>query len=131
VVEDNEVNQVLATRLLEKRGHSVTVAPNGRAAIEALEKQSFDAILMDVQMPVQGGLETAALIREGGKSTNGHVPIIALTANAMAGDRELCLHAGMDDYLTKPLQAKSLFAMIERVLQPAGELSTDQSDSTT
>jgi two-component system sensor histidine kinase/response regulator len=120
VVEDNEVNQLLATRLLEKRGHSVTVAPNGRAAIEALEKQSFDVILMDVQMPVQGGLETAALIREAEKSTHKHVPIIALTANAMAGDRELCLESGMDDYLTKPLQAKSLFAMIERVLQPAG-----------
>jgi two-component system, sensor histidine kinase and response regulator len=112
---------VLAKRLLEKRGHSVVVAVNGREAILALEKQSFDAILMDVQMPVLGGLEASTLIREREKSTGAHVPIIALTANAMAGDRERCLGAGMDDYLTKPLQAKELFAMIERVLSSVGQ----------
>ncbi len=91
VAEDNHVNQVLAKRLLEKRGHSVAVAVNGRDAMEALEEQSFDAILMDVQMPVLGGLEAAAAIREHEKATGAHVPIIALTANAMAGDRERCL----------------------------------------
>jgi signal transduction histidine kinase/DNA-binding response OmpR family regulator len=125
VAEDNQVNQVLAKRLLEKRGHSVVVAVNGREAILALEKQSFDAILMDVQMPVLGGLEASTLIREREKSTGAHVPIIALTANAMAGDRERCLGAGMDDYLTKPLQAKELFAMIERVLSSVGQPYTE------
>ena len=120
LAEDNQLNQVLAKRLLEKRGHSVVVAENGRAAIEELDRQSFDLILMDMQMPVLGGLEAATLIREREKSAGAHMPIIALTANAMAGDRELCLAAGMDDYLTKPLQAKTLFAMIERVLHSAG-----------
>lgn len=91
----------------------------------ALEEQSFDAILMDVQMRVLGGLEAAAAIREREKATGAHVPIIALTANAMAGDRERCLSAGMDDYLTKPLQAKDLFAMIERVLRMVGERSAE------
>jgi CheY-like chemotaxis protein len=86
-----------------------------------LEKQTFDAILMDVQMPVLGGLEAAAEIRAHEKTTGLHIPIIALTANAMPGDRELCLNAGMDDYLSKPLQAKELFAMIERVTHGAGE----------
>jgi signal transduction histidine kinase/CheY-like chemotaxis protein len=120
VAEDNAINQILAMRLLEKRGHMVVVAGNGRAAIDALEKQTFDAILMDVQMPVLGGLEAAAEIRAREKIIGGHIPIVALTANAMAGDRERCLSAGMDDYLSKPLQAKELFATIERVTQSAG-----------
>ena len=120
LVEDNPLNQVLAKRLLEKRGHSVVVAGNGRDAIEVLDRQSFDLILMDMQMPVLGGLEAATLIREREKSAGARTPIIALTANAMTGDRELCLGAGMDDYLTKPLQAKTLFATIERVLGSAG-----------
>ena len=125
VAEDNHINQVLAKRLLEKRGHNVVVAGNGHEAIEALEKQSFDAILMDVQMPVMGGLDAATLIREHEKATGAHVPIIALTANAMVGDRERCLRAGMDDYLTKPLQAKELFVMIERVLRSVGQPYTE------
>ena len=125
VAEDNHINQVLAKRLLEKRGHNVVVAGNGHEAIEALEKQSFDAILMDVQMPVMGGLDAATLIREREKATGAHVPIIALTANAMVGDRERCLRAGMDDYLTKPLQAKELFVMIERVLRSVGQPYTE------
>jgi signal transduction histidine kinase/DNA-binding response OmpR family regulator len=128
LAEDNQLNQVLAKRLLEKRGHSVVVAGNGRAAIEALDRQSFDVILMDMQMPVLGGLEAATLIREREKSAGAHMPIIALTANAMAGDRELCLGAGMDDYLTKPLQAKTLFATIERVLQSAGVPAVELAD---
>jgi signal transduction histidine kinase/DNA-binding response OmpR family regulator len=128
LAEDNQLNQVLAKRLLEKRGHSVVVAGNGRAAIEALDRQSFDLILMDMQMPVMGGLEAATLIREREKSAGAHMPIIALTANAMAGDRELCLGAGMDDYLTKPLQAKTLFATIERVLHSAGVPALELAD---
>ena len=118
VAEDNAVNQVLVRRLLEKRGHSVVVAENGKAAIEALECGVFDLILMDVQMPVLGGLEAAAGIREREKARGdgAHIPIIALTANAMAGDRERCIGAGMDEYVTKPLQAKDLFAAMEKVM---------------
>ena len=117
VAEDNSVNQVLARKLLEKRGHSVVVAENGQAAIEALERGTFDMILMDVQMPVLGGLEATACIRERetARGDGTHIPIIALTANAMAGDRERCIRAGMDEYLTKPLQARELFGLMEKI----------------
>jgi signal transduction histidine kinase/CheY-like chemotaxis protein len=118
VAEDNAVNQTLARRLLEKRGHTVVIAENGRAALEALAGDAFDLILMDVQMPVLGGLEAAACIRERERiaGCGGRIPIIALTANAMAGDRERCIEAGMDEYLTKPIQARDLFAAMERVM---------------
>jgi len=116
LAEDNRVNQTLAVRILEKRGHSVVVAEDGRQALEALGKQPFDLILMDMQMPELSGVEASMLIREREKSTGEHIPIIALTANAMAGDREHCLSAGMDDYVSKPIQVKELFAAIERVL---------------
>ena len=115
LAEDNRVNQMLAVRILEKRGHTVVVAEDGRRALEALGKQPFDLILMDMQMPELGGVEAARVIREREKSTGEHIPIIALTANAMAGDREHCLNAGMDDYVSKPIQVKELFAAIERV----------------
>jgi signal transduction histidine kinase/CheY-like chemotaxis protein len=121
LAEDNAVNQKLAVRLLQKRGHTVVVAENGQAAIEALGKQPFDLILMDMQMPVLGGVEATELIREREKATGSHIPIIALTANAMTGDRERCLKAGMDDYVSKPLQVKELFAAIERTLSSSGE----------
>jgi signal transduction histidine kinase/CheY-like chemotaxis protein len=121
LAEDNTVNQKLAVRLLQKRGHTVVVAENGQAAIEALGKQPFDLILMDMQMPVLGGVEATELIREREKATGSHIPIIALTANAMTGDRERCLKAGMDDYVSKPLQVKELFAAIERTLSSPGE----------
>jgi two-component system, sensor histidine kinase and response regulator len=101
-------------RILQRRGHSVEIAESGRQAIEALGKQRFDLILMDMQMPELGGVETAILIREREKSTGGHIPNIALTANAMAGGRERCLDAGMDDYVSKPLRVNELFAAIER-----------------
>jgi signal transduction histidine kinase/CheY-like chemotaxis protein len=118
VAEDNAVNQALARRLLEKRGHTVVIAENGRAAVDALEREAFDLILMDVQMPVLGGLEAAACIRERERAAGcgARIPIIALTANAIAGDRERCIESGMDEYLTKPIQARDLFATIERVL---------------
>jgi signal transduction histidine kinase/DNA-binding response OmpR family regulator len=121
VAEDNSVNQALARRLLEKRGHTVVIAENGRAALDALEREAFDLILMDVQMPVLGGLEAAACIRERERvaGCGARIPIIALTANAMAGDRERCIGAGMDEYLTKPIQARDLFAMVERVMAGA------------
>ena len=116
LAEDNRVNQTLAMRLLQKRGHTVVIAEDGRQAIEALGKQPFDLILMDMQMPELDGVEAAILIREREKSSGEHIPIIALTANAMMGDRERCLDSGMDDYVSKPIQVKDLFAAIERVL---------------
>jgi signal transduction histidine kinase/DNA-binding response OmpR family regulator len=116
LVEDNAVNQTLAVRMLEKRGHAVVVAGTGRAAVEAFEQQPFDLILMDVQMPEMNGLEATAAIRRKEESTGKHIPIIAMTANAMSGDKELCLEVGMDDYLAKPIQMKELFATIERLL---------------
>ena len=115
LAEDNRVNQTLVVRILQKRGHTIEVAENGLQAIEALGKRPFDLILMDMQMPELGGVEATLAIREREKSTDKHIPIIALTANAMAGDREHCLSAGMDDYVSKPIQVAELFAAIERV----------------
>jgi PAS domain S-box-containing protein len=112
VAEDNQINQRLATRLLEKHGHSVVVANNGSEAMQALHREKFDLILMDVQMPVMDGFEAAAAIRSEEKTTGAHIPIFALTAHAMVGDRERCLAAGMDGYLTKPIQAEELYALI-------------------
>jgi len=108
LAEDNAVNQRLAIRLLEKQGHQVTVANNGREAVEAVGRQAFDVVLMDVQMPEMNGFEASAAIREAERGTGRHLPIIALTAHAMKGDREHCLEAGMDDYLSKPIQARAL-----------------------
>jgi two-component system, sensor histidine kinase and response regulator len=108
LVEDNAVNQRLATRMLEKRGHRVVLAGNGREALEALEKRVFDLIFMDVQMPEMDGFQAAAAIREKETGTGTHLPIVALTAHAMEGDRERCLAAGMDGYLTKPIRPREL-----------------------
>jgi signal transduction histidine kinase/CheY-like chemotaxis protein/ligand-binding sensor domain-containing protein len=113
LAEDNMVNQVLASRLLEKQGHTVVVASNGRKALEALEKQTFDLVVMDVSMPDMDGFEAAAAIRSRERGTGSHIPIIAMTAHAMKGDRERCLAAGMDAYVSKPIQARELFAAIE------------------
>jgi CheY-like chemotaxis protein/HPt (histidine-containing phosphotransfer) domain-containing protein len=118
LAEDNLVNQKLALRLLEKQGHEVAVAGNGLEALAALERQTFDLVLMDVQMPKMSGLEATAAIRQREQVTGAHLPIIALTANAMKGDRENCLAAGMDDYIPKPIQFAELFSAIERVLPP-------------
>jgi CheY-like chemotaxis protein/HPt (histidine-containing phosphotransfer) domain-containing protein len=113
LAEDNTVNQRLAASLLERRGHRVTIAANGREALSALERLPIDVILMDVQMPEMGGFEATAAIREAERATGEHVPIIAMTAHAMKGDRERCLAAGMDDYVTKPLDSKRLCAIVE------------------
>ena len=116
VAEDHRVNQMLAVRLLEKRGHTVAVATNGNEAVAAVEGKRFDLILMDVQMPEMDGLDaTAAIRRQEQETTTTHVPIIGLTAHAMQGDREMCLAAGMDDYVSKPLSAGKLFEAIDRV----------------
>ena len=114
LTEDNVVNQRLATRLLEKRGHQVVVAGNGHEALAALEKDPFDLILMDIQMPEMDGMEATAKIREKEELVGGHVPVVALTAHAMKGDEELCLAAGMDDYLTKPIRPQELDKLLAK-----------------
>jgi PAS domain S-box-containing protein len=113
LAEDNHVNQLLAVRLLEKKGHSVFVASTGRAALQALAKDTFDLVLMDIQMPDMDGVKATLAIRERERTQGGHVPIIAMTAHAMAGDKERFLQAGMDDYLPKPLRIPDLFACID------------------
>jgi CheY-like chemotaxis protein len=116
VVEDNPVNRVVATRLIEKQSHCVKAVTNGREALEIIEREEFDCVLMDVQMPVMDGFEATAAIRNKERNGCGHLPIIAMTAHAMAGDLDRCLAAGMDDYVTKPIKVQSLFAAIDRVL---------------
>jgi signal transduction histidine kinase/CheY-like chemotaxis protein/ligand-binding sensor domain-containing protein len=113
LAEDNVVNQVLASRLLEKQGHSVVVANNGRKALETLEKQKFDLVVMDVSMPEMDGFEAVTAIRAREEGTGSHIPIIAMTAHAMKGDRERCLAAGMDAYISKPLQPNELYQLIK------------------
>ena len=124
LAEDNPVNQRLVVKLMEKRGHTVVVTGNGKEAIAALEGGQFHAVLMDVQMPEMGGFEAAKLIREREKSTGVHMPIIAMTAHALKGDRERCLEAGMDGYVSKPIQSRLLFEAIDSVV-PATRLITD------
>jgi len=114
LAEDNLVNQRLATRLLEKRGHHVVVATNGREALEALEKESYDLVLMDVQMPEMDGMEAVARIREKEVRTGGHQAVVALTAHAMKGDMERGLSAGMDGYLTKPIRPQELDDVLDK-----------------
>jgi PAS domain S-box-containing protein len=119
LAEDNPVNQRLIMRLLEKQEYVVRLARTGREALDALQRQPFDLVLMDVQMPEMGGLEATAAFREWERHTGSHLPIIALTAHAMQGDRERCLAAGMDDYVTKPIRGQELWAAIERLNIPA------------
>jgi signal transduction histidine kinase/DNA-binding response OmpR family regulator len=115
VAEDNAVNQQLARRLLQKRGHTVVLAGNGREALASLDRQSFDLVLMDVQMPEMDGFEATAAIREKEKATGRHLAIIAMTAHAMKGDRERCLAAGMDGYVSKPVRPKELFEALAAI----------------
>jgi PAS domain S-box-containing protein len=119
VAEDNATNQKLVSAMLEQKGHKVTVVGNGLLAVEHAAKETFDVILMDVQMPEMGGLEATAAIREQETGTGRHLPIVALTARAMAGDREQCLAAGMDAYVSKPVRAAELFAAIDAVVSGA------------
>jgi CheY-like chemotaxis protein len=112
LVEDNAINQLVATSLLKKWGHTVVLAENGQESLDLYPTRAWDAILMDMQMPVMGGLEATAGIRSV-EPADHHVPIIAITANAMDTDREACLAAGMDDFLAKPLNASDLQTMLE------------------
>jgi two-component system sensor histidine kinase/response regulator len=114
LVEDNAVNRTLAVRLLAKRGHSVTVAVNGKEALAMLEARTFDLIFMDVQMPEMDGLEATRAIREIEKSSGTHVPIVAMTAHAMAGDEVRFRKAGMDDYVSKPMKSEVLTELLKR-----------------
>jgi CheY-like chemotaxis protein len=114
LAEDNLVNQRVAVGLLTKRGHAVTVANNGQEAIDILARESFDLVLMDVQMPQMGGFEATACIRAREAGTDVHTRIVAMTAHAMSGDRERCLAAGMDGYLAKPINQTLLFEVVER-----------------
>ena len=113
LAEDNPVNRELVTYVLERRGHAVNVAENGREALAALEKHRFDLVLMDVQMPLMDGLEATAAIRAQERSTGAHLPIIAMTAHALKGDRERCLEAGMDEYISKPIHPADLIQLVE------------------
>jgi signal transduction histidine kinase/CheY-like chemotaxis protein len=126
LAEDNLVNQKLALRLLEKRGFDVTVVGDGRAALDALEANSFDAILMDIQMPEMDGFEATAAIRAKEKSTGAHIPIIAMTAHALKGDQERCLEAGMDAYVSKPIRTAELFRIITDQLLASNAAIKDQ-----
>ena len=116
LAEDNPVNQLFACRLLKKLGHEVTVTDNGVEALAALDRARFDLVLMDMQMPVMDGIEATQAIRTREADSRQRIPIVALTANAIAGDREHCLAAGMDDYLAKPFGTPQLTAVLHRVL---------------
>ncbi len=120
LVEDNLINQKVASRMLEKNGHFVVTMNNGREALDALTDQDFDAVLMDVQMPEMDGLEATAAIRANEEGSDRHVPILALTAHALTGDRERCLDAGMDGYLAKPIQTAQLLQALADVLACSG-----------
>jgi len=130
LAEDNPVNQILATRLLEGEGHTVSLASNGRLACDIFESGEFDIILMDVQMPVLDGLAATAIIREQEKKTNSHIPIIALTAHALTGDHELCLQSGMDAYMSKPIQMDQLLSMMAELVPAENktEIATPEFD---
>jgi two-component system, sensor histidine kinase and response regulator len=126
IAEDNLINRAVAAGILEKRGHSLVHADNGREAVEAVARETFDIILMDVQMPEMDGFEATRRIRESEKAIGAHTRIVAMTAHAMAGDRERCLAAGMDDYVSKPLRKEDLL----RALDGAVSAGKDEKDTT-
>jgi CheY-like chemotaxis protein len=115
LAEDNVINQRLMLRVLEKAGHQITLVRSGRAALEALSKSRFDMVLMDVQMPEMDGFEATAAIRARERVAGGHLPLVAITAHAMRGDRERCLQAGFDGYVSKPIQFETLFETIDEL----------------
>jgi osomolarity two-component system sensor histidine kinase NIK1 len=124
VAEDNVVNQKLALELLRREGHTIVVVGDGHQAVEAVRGEAFDLVLMDVQMPILDGLEATEEIRCAEKGTGRHIPIVAMTASAMNGDQEKCLKAGMDAYLTKPIDIASLRETLmkfasKRIARPA------------
>jgi two-component system, sensor histidine kinase and response regulator len=130
VAEDNQVNQLVATRIFEKLGHQVTVVGNGREALAAVQAGKFDLIAMDVQMPEMDGLDATAAIRAWEKTASTHIPIIAMTAHAMKGDRERCLAAGMDGYASKPIRLRELDQAIAQLISPltSAKVSVPEAD---
>jgi PAS domain S-box-containing protein len=131
LAEDNPINQMLVVCRLEQRGHTVKVAGNGREAVRAWEREPFDLVLMDVQMPEMGGFEATAVIRAKEQATGKHTPIFALTAHAMKGDRERCLEARMDGYLTKPIQLNELFGVLDQVREGPARAGTPGASAAT
>ena len=125
LAEDNVVNQRVAVGLLRQRGHAVTIAADGREALAMLERERFDVVLMDVQMPVMGGFDATAAIRARERETGEHLRIVAMTAHAMRGDRERCLAAGMDGYISKPIDPRQLFAAVEEAVPESGPTGVD------
>jgi CheY-like chemotaxis protein len=119
LAEDHPVNRQLATKLLEREGHIVVAAENGRVALQALTASAFDVVLMDVQMPVMNGIEATEALRRSERGSGRHIPVVALTANAMKGDKERYLKCGMDDYLSKPIRRKELAETLQRVVRNA------------
>ena len=128
LAEDNHINQQLAVRMLEKRGHSVIIAANGRQAVTAHQRGAFDLILMDVQMPEMNGFEATAAIRQNEKATKERIPIVAMTARALKGDREECIAAGMDGYVSKPMRAEALFETIGSIVPDVGDENAQSTD---
>jgi two-component system sensor histidine kinase/response regulator len=124
LAEDNRINQTVATRLLEKMGYTVVVAENGHAALLLLATQPLDLVLMDIQMPEMDGLTATRRIRESERSTPYHLPIVAMTAHAMKGDREICIEAGMDEYVSKPISGQLLSKAIAIALQKREHTTT-------
>ena len=122
VAEDNPVNRELMVHLLKKKGYTVEVAENGRDALAAVEGDRFDMVMLDLQMPIMGGLEVAAAIREREQSSGKHLPIVAITAHAMAADRDRALESGMDAYLAKPIQIQQLYETIDRLTEGSRSL---------
>jgi CheY-like chemotaxis protein len=118
LVEDNTMNQLVATKVLEKLGVTTEVAENGRVALDAIANGTFDAVLMDCQMPEMDGYEATRQLRRREATAGTHLPVIAMTAAAMEGDRDACIAAGMDDYITKPVRADELRAALARWIRP-------------
>jgi CheY-like chemotaxis protein len=118
LAEDNLINQMVAKRMLENQGHTITTARDGKETLEIWKRGTFDLVLMDLHMPVMDGLKATASIRrqERTQKDSGHIPIIAMTARVLAGDRELCMEAGMDGYIPKPLDPEFMFGTIDRVV---------------
>jgi CheY-like chemotaxis protein len=131
VAEDNEINRRLVTRLLQKEGHDLGHATNGKEVLAALERQRFDLILMDVQMPEMDGLIATSIIREKEQAKGTHTPILAMTAHTMKGDRERCLAAGMDGFISKPLRREGLFRAISSVIPCRSGAAWEPEDGTT
>jgi CheY-like chemotaxis protein/HPt (histidine-containing phosphotransfer) domain-containing protein len=129
VVEDNPFNQAVMKDLLPHRGHTLHLAADGRSALKALEEDHFDVMLLDIHMPELDGFQVVAIQRQREQDTGRHLPVIALTARSAAGERERCLQAGMDDYLTKPVRAAELIAAIERVVSSEGVPRPVESDA--